>query len=79
MLHNWNMSQEVDKHARTLLAENVKFLREKAGLDKEELALNLGLDNSYISKVENSKMNVTIDKIQKLATFFKVDVKLLFK
>ncbi len=73
------MSQELKINARSLLAENVKILREKAGLDKEELSLNLGLDNSYISKVENSKMNVTIDKIQKIATFFKVEVCELFE
>lgn len=34
---------------------------------------------SKSSKVENSKMNVTIDKIQKIATFFKVEVCELFE
>ena len=41
--------------------------------------LNIGFDNSYISKLEKQRVNITIDKISKIASFFEVEVKDLFK
>lgn len=64
------MSQEI----RKILATNVKKLREKVGLKKEKLSLALGFDNSYISKLEKSNVNITIDKISKIAEIFNVKV-----
>ena len=69
------MSQDV----RKIFALNIKTLREKKGLKKEELSLLLGFDNSYISKLEKQRVNITIDKISKIASFFEVEVKDLFK
>ena len=68
------MSQDL----RKILATNVKLLRGSAGLKREKLALLLEFDNSYISKLEKSKVNITIDKIEKIAKFFKVNVIDLF-
>ena len=39
--HNWNMSQDI----RKIFALNIKTLREKKGLKKEELSLLLGLES----------------------------------
>lgn len=64
---------------RRIFATNVKKLREKAGLKKEKLSLILGFDNSYISKLEKSNVNITLDKIEKIAEFFNVKVINLFK
>ncbi len=64
------MSQEI----RRILATNVKKLREKAGMKKEKLSLALGFDNSYISKLEKGNVNITLDKISRLAKFFNVEV-----
>ena len=69
------MSQDIRKS----FALNIKTLREKKGLKKEELSLLLGFDNSYISKLEKQRVNITIDKISKIASFFEVEVKDLFK
>lgn len=68
------MSQEIRKN----LATNIKKLRENAGLKRENLALVLEFDNSYISKLEKGKVNITIDKIAKLAKFFDVKISELF-
>jgi len=68
------MSQDL----RTRLAINVKTLREKAGLKREALGLLLDFDNSYISKLEKNKVNITLDKIEKIANFFEVDIIDLF-
>lgn len=68
------MSQDI----RTILANNVILLRKKKKIKREELSLNLGFDNSYISKLEKGKINITIDKIALIANYFGVSVKDLF-
>lgn len=69
------MSQEI----RNILANNIKKLRVKKNLKREELSLILGFDNSYISKLENSKINITLDKLVKIAQFFEIDTYKLLK
>ena len=69
------MSQEI----RNKIANNIKKLRMGKHLKKEELSLILRFDNSYISKVENSRMNITIDKLEKIAKYFKVETYKLLK
>ncbi len=67
------------KTARNKLALNVSNLRKAKKMKKEELSLALGLDNSYISKLEKSKINITIDKIEEIAEYFDVNFIELFK
>ena len=69
------MSQEI----RKILASNIKKLRIKKNLKREELSLILGFDNSYISKLENSRINITLDRLIKIAQFFETDVYKLLK
>ncbi|MBQ6516224.1 helix-turn-helix transcriptional regulator [bacterium] len=69
------MSQEI----RDIIANNVKKLRTKKRLKREELSLILGFDNSYISKLEKSRINITIDKLEKIANFFETDLYKLLK
>ncbi|MBQ8476044.1 helix-turn-helix transcriptional regulator [bacterium] len=68
------MSQVNIANARDILADNVIKLRKIHNIGKEELSLLLGFDNSYISKLEKSKINITIDKIEKLANYFNISV-----
>lgn len=68
------MSQE----ARKSIAKKVKELRKLAGLNKEQLSLALNLDNSYISKLENEKINITIDRLEQISFFFNVKIKTFF-
>lgn len=65
------MSQEV----RNRIATKVKELRTSKNLKKEELSLILGFDNSYISKLEKGNINITIDKLSKIAEYFRIDAK----
>ena len=69
------MSQDI----RQILANNIKNLRTQKKLSREELSLVLGVDNSYVSKLEKGKINITIDKIEMLATYFETEVYLLLK
>ena len=77
--HNWNMSQDNVLSNRIILATNVKRLRSKSKFRREELSLALGFDNSYISKLEKGKINITIDKLSIIADYFNVDLVDLFK
>lgn len=72
---NWNMSQEI----RNRIANNVKVLRTEKKLKREELSLLLGFDNSYISKLERGSVNITIDRLSKIAEYFAVDICALLK
>ena len=60
---------------RKILAKNIKKYRECKGLTREQLSLMLGLDNSYISKLENCKINITIDVISNIAN--KLNIKII--
>jgi len=73
--NNWNMSQAL----REIFAKNLILLRTSRKLNREELSLLLGFDNSYISKAEKAKVNITIDKIEKIANYFEVSAQELFK
>lgn len=69
------MSQSLRKR----LAENVKNYRTLHGYKREELSLMLGVDNSYISKLERCCINITIDKLEQIAKIFNIDIIELFK
>ena len=73
------MSQDNILSNRIILATNVKRLRSKSKIRREELSLALGFDNSYISKLEKGKINITIDKLSVIADYFNVDLVDLFK
>ena len=73
------MSQESRIKNREILARNIKNLRLKTLIRREELSLALGFDNSYISKLEKGKINITIDKLTLLADYFDVNIDNLLK
>ena len=69
------MSQSI----RKILSKNIRKYREDRHFSMEELSLLLEVDNSYISKLEKSKINITIDKLEKLAQILGIEVVDLFK
>ena len=68
------MSQEI----RNRIAKSLQEMRTSKKIKREELSLLLGFDNSYISKLEKGKINITVDRLNKIAQFFNVDIKELF-
>ena len=73
------MSQDILLKNRKILADNVRNLRQKSKIRREELSLALGFDNSYISKLEKCKINITIDKLSVLAKYFDIEIAELLK
>ncbi len=65
--------------ARRLISEKIKKLRSKLGLNREELSLRLDLDNSYISKLEKCRVNITVDRLEMIANFFGIHIREFFE
>jgi len=53
--------------ARVILAENVRQLREHAGLSQERLAELAGFHRTYVSQLEREKCNISLDNLEHLA------------
>lgn len=65
--------------SRANLAKNVKRMREEKKITRESLSLILGFENSYISKLEKQKMNITIERLDIIADFFETETYKLLK
>ncbi|MBO5344849.1 MAG: helix-turn-helix transcriptional regulator [Clostridia bacterium] len=57
---------------------NVAKARIKMGISAYELSLRLGKDSSYINKLENGKINVSLKMIIAIAEELNVNIKDLF-
>ena len=62
----------MNQDSKVAIATNVKKLREQVKLTREKLSLILEFENSYISKLENEKVNITIERLDKIANYFNV-------
>lgn len=69
----------MNENIKCKLAKNIRKIRLSKGLSQETLSLELDFDVSYIGKVENEKMNISIDKIIKIANYLNVSFEELFK
>lgn len=69
----------MNENVKNKLAKNIKKYRTQKGLSQETLSLELDFDVSYVGKVENAKMNISIDRIIKIANFLGVSFEELFK
>jgi transcriptional regulator with XRE-family HTH domain len=59
--------------------KKVKLLRTNKGWSQEQLALNAGLDRTYIPSIEKGERNVSITVIEKIATALGVNIIELLK
>lgn len=69
------MSQDI----RSIIAKNVKKYREIIGYKREQLSLLIDKDLSYISKLERTNINATIDTLEKIADTLEVPIIKLFE
>ena len=65
--------------ARDIIAKNVRKYRELRGLKREGLSLLIDYDTSYISKLEKSKVNITIDTLETIANILEINLLKLFE
>lgn len=69
----------MNEHPLKNIANNVQKLRTQKQLTREQLSLILGFENSYISKPEKQKINITIEKLFKISQYFEVNITELLK
>lgn len=60
--------------ARTLLALNMKRLRAEHGWSQDALALEAGLDRTFIAHVERLRRNISLDNVEKIAVALDVPI-----
>lgn len=53
--------------ANDLVAYNLKRLRVRAGISQERLALDSGIDRTYVSRIERQMENCTVGILERLA------------
>ncbi len=53
-----------------VLGSKFKMLRDKSGLNQDQIAQFLGVDQSYISKLENDVRQFPVDALEKLCSLY---------
>lgn len=61
------------------LGERIRLYREKTGMSQETFALNIGMDRTYYSAVENGKHNITINNLKKICDGLNITLSELLK
>jgi transcriptional regulator with XRE-family HTH domain len=64
---------------RDVLARNLRLHRAERGWSQERLALESGLNRTYLSAVERSEQNISVDNIARLAAALNIEARDLLK
>lgn len=70
-----NFNMKIQK----ILANNIKELREKKGITLNELGSKIGVTRQQIWSLENEHSWITLDKVEKICKFFKIEEHELFQ
>lgn len=62
------------RSARNLLAQKLRILRMINGWSQEHLAETTGLHRTFISLIERSECNISLDNVEKIADAFGLSV-----
>ncbi len=60
------------RNPKEILGNNVRRIRQEAGLSQEELAYRAKLHRTYISSIERGERNVSVENIFAIADALKV-------
>ena len=73
------MTIKLKSNARNILANNIVYYRLQKGWSQEDFADKLGTTPTYVSNLENAKINTRIDYIDHIATTLNVELFQLFE
>ena len=65
--------------ASALVARNIRRLRVAQALSQEMLAVDAGIDRTYVSRLERGLENPTVAVLEKLARAFSSNIEELFR
>lgn len=69
----------MEMKTRERVGRNISLAREALGWNQEELGAKLDADQSYVSKIERGKMNLTLNTLEKIADVLGQDVGYFFQ
>jgi transcriptional regulator with XRE-family HTH domain len=58
---------------RDILAKNMRRIRAARGLTQEALAYDCGINRTYLSAIERSERNISIDNVARIAKGLRVE------
>jgi transcriptional regulator with XRE-family HTH domain len=64
---------------RATFGQRLRKLRKDKGMSQEALALEAGLDRTYVSGVERGERNISLENIERLAQALGVKIRDLFE
>ena len=56
----------------------VREQRKRLNVSQEELAMRIGADQAYVSRIEAGQMNVTLDTVEQIADALGIEAAALF-
>ena len=69
----------MDSHKdRLVFGSRMRELRKRQGLSQRRLALMLGMDNTYLGRIEAGRCNISIDTMSRIASALGVEIRELF-
>lgn len=67
------------KDIKEILAENLKYYRNRRKVSQEELAFKAGLHRTYISSIECQRRNISVENLSKIAEVLEIKPYILLK
>ena len=55
--------------------EKVRSMRKDKGISQDNLALSANIDRSYVGRIERGEVNITLEKVYKIASVLECDVR----
>jgi len=78
-LHEFYKVEYLDENSFLIaFGKNLKNLRKKKGLTQEQLAIDLNIEISQISRIERGVINTSIGNVNAIAKILKIEHKELF-
>jgi len=78
MISFFIMKNVLEEETKRKFGERIRALRNERGYSQESLALECGLDRTYIGGVERGERNISLVNIYKIARALKVSPKDFF-
>jgi ribosome-binding protein aMBF1 (putative translation factor) len=67
------------KNIKFIIGQQLKAARLKKGISQMDLSFELNLDQNYISKIENGKVNISVESLFKICYYLDCYIKLMEK
>ncbi|NUT76836.1 helix-turn-helix transcriptional regulator [Pseudomonas sp. C1C7] len=60
-----------------VLGERIRTQRKAKGFSQDALALSCGVDRSYMGRIERGEVNITVEKLYRIATVMECEPQFL--